>query len=153
MHLARPFCIIGIYLFFFFLVQLTATIIPYFVVNWMQQPQYVFSLVAIAVQGTALIMLFVWSKVSERYGKKAVYFMGMSLWIIAQAGLFFLQPGQVLQMSPLSSHGRCRVSRLTNTLVDDTDVIEPRIANGEARRRFLSLCTAPKHDWRGVCGW
>ena len=43
-------------------------------------------------------MLSVWSKVSERYGKKAVYFMGMSLWIIAQAGLFFLQPGQVVQM-------------------------------------------------------
>ncbi|MEG4486104.1 MFS transporter [Microcoleus sp. D2_18a_B4] len=95
----RPFLyVIGIYLFSWLGVQLTATIIPYFVVNWMQQPQYVFSLVAIAVQGTALIMLFVWSKVSERYGKKAVYFMGMSLWIIAQAGLFFLQPGQVFQM-------------------------------------------------------
>ncbi|MEG4225973.1 MFS transporter [Microcoleus sp. N9_B2] len=95
----RPFLyVIGIYLFSWLGVQLTATIIPYFVVNWMQQPQYVFSLVAIAVQGTALIMLFVWSKLSERYGKKAVYFMGMSLWIIAQAGLFFLQPGQVLQM-------------------------------------------------------
>ena len=95
----RPFLyVIGIYLFSWLGVQLTATIIPYFVVNWMQQPQYVFSLVAIAVQGTALIMLFVWSKVSERYGKKAVYFMGMSLWIIAQAGLFFLQPGQVVQM-------------------------------------------------------
>ena len=95
----RPFLyVIGIYLFSWLGVQLTATIIPYFVVNWMQQPQYVLSLVAIAVQGTALIMLFVWSKVSEKYGKKAVYFMGMSLWIIAQAGLFFLQPGQVFQM-------------------------------------------------------
>jgi GPH family glycoside/pentoside/hexuronide:cation symporter len=40
-------------------------------------------------------MLFVWSYISQRMGKKAVYFMGMSLWIIAQAGLFFLQPGQV----------------------------------------------------------
>jgi glycoside/pentoside/hexuronide:cation symporter, GPH family len=95
----RPFLyVIGIYLFSWLGVQLTATIIPYFVVNWMQQPQYVFSLVAIAVQGTALIMLFVWSRVSERYGKKAVYFMGMSLWIIAQSGLFFLQPGQVTFM-------------------------------------------------------
>ena len=40
-------------------------------------------------------MLFVWGYISERVGKKAVYFMGMSLWVIAQAGLFFLQPGQV----------------------------------------------------------
>jgi GPH family glycoside/pentoside/hexuronide:cation symporter len=52
-------------------------------------------LVVIAVQGTALLMLFVWSFVSGRYGKKAVYFMGMGVWIIAQAGLFLLQPGQV----------------------------------------------------------
>ena len=39
-------------------------------------------------------MLFVWSAVSKRMGKKAVYFMGMSLWIIAEIGLFFLQPGE-----------------------------------------------------------
>ena len=34
--------------------------------------------------------------------KKAVYFMGVSLWIIAQAGLFFLQPGQVALMYVLA---------------------------------------------------
>jgi GPH family glycoside/pentoside/hexuronide:cation symporter len=53
---------------------------------------------AIAVQGTAFVMLFVWSAVSKRVGKKAVYYMGMTLWIIAQGGLFFLQPGQVVLM-------------------------------------------------------
>ena len=92
----RPFLfVVGIYLFSWLGVQVTASIIPYFVVNWMQLPQAEFPKVAIAVQGTALIMLFVWSAISERVGKKAVYYMGMSLWIIAQAGLFFLQPGQV----------------------------------------------------------
>jgi GPH family glycoside/pentoside/hexuronide:cation symporter len=58
-------------------------------------PEAEFPKVAIAVQGTALIMLFVWSAISQRLGKKAVYYMGMILWIIAQAGLFFLQPSQV----------------------------------------------------------
>ncbi len=92
----RPFLyVIGIYLCSWLGVQLTASILPYFVINWMKLPEETFPQTAIAVQGTALAMLFVWSKVSERYGKKAVYFMGMSLWIIAQAGLFFLQPGQV----------------------------------------------------------
>ena len=43
-----------------------------------------------------MVMLFVWSAVSRRVGKKAVYYMGMTLWIIAQAGLFLLQPGQSL---------------------------------------------------------
>lgn len=87
--------VIGIYLFSWSAVQITASIIPYFVVNWMGLPQAMSAQIALSVQGTALLMLFVWSRLSERYGKKAVYFMGMSLWIIAQVGLFFLQPGQV----------------------------------------------------------
>lgn len=92
----RPFLfVVGIYLFSWLGVQVTASILPYFVVNWMRLPQAEFPKVAIAVQGTALIMLFIWSAISQRVGKKAVYYMGMSLWIITQAGLFFLQPGQV----------------------------------------------------------
>ncbi|MBD3562351.1 MFS transporter, partial [Planktothrix sp. FACHB-1355] len=52
--------------------------------------------------GTAFITLFVWSAVSQRVGKKAVYFMGMSLWILAQGGLFFLQPSQISLMYVLA---------------------------------------------------
>lgn len=92
----RPFLYVtGIYLCSWLGVQLTAAIIPYFVVNCMGLEAKDIPTVIIAVQGTALVMLFVWSYISQRMGKKAVYFMGMSLWIIAQAGLFFLQPGQV----------------------------------------------------------
>jgi GPH family glycoside/pentoside/hexuronide:cation symporter len=40
-------------------------------------------------------MLFVWSYLSKRYGKKIVYFLGMTLWIVASAGLFFLKPNQI----------------------------------------------------------
>jgi len=92
----RPFLYVcGIYLCSWLGVQITASIIPYFVVNRMKLTEDVWPLVALFVQGTALIMLFVWTAVSNRIGKKAVYFMGMSLWIIAQAGLFFLAPGQI----------------------------------------------------------
>lgn len=99
----RPFLyVIGIYLFSWLAVQVTATIIPFFVVNWMGLRDQVITQVAMAVQVTALIMLFVWSAVSERVGKKAVYFMGMILWVIAQAGLFFLQPGQIGLMYTLA---------------------------------------------------
>lgn len=95
----RPFLfVIGIYLFSWLGVQVTAAIIPYFVVNVMGLNDASVPTVIIAVQGTALLMLFVWSYVSERVGKKAVYFMGMILWIIAQIGLFFLQPGQLTLM-------------------------------------------------------
>lgn len=99
----RPFLfVIGIYLCSWLGVQVTAAILPYFVVNWLGQPSSIFTAVALAVQGTALLMLFVWSAVSARVGKKAVYFMGMAIWIIAQAGLFFLQPNQSSLIFPLA---------------------------------------------------
>ncbi|HEY9642160.1 MAG TPA: MFS transporter [Coleofasciculaceae cyanobacterium] len=99
----RPFLfVIGIYLCSWLGVQITAAILPYFVVNWMGLSAGTFTLVALAVQATALLMLFVWSAVSARVGKKAVYFMGMVLWIIAQGGLFFLQPHQTAWLYPLA---------------------------------------------------
>ncbi|HEY9626237.1 MAG TPA: MFS transporter [Coleofasciculaceae cyanobacterium] len=99
----RPFLfVIGIYLCSWLGVQITAAILPYFVVNWLGLSSGTFTLVALAVQGTALLMLFVWSAISARLGKKAVYFMGMVLWIIAQAGLFFLRPDQATLMYPLA---------------------------------------------------
>jgi glycoside/pentoside/hexuronide:cation symporter, GPH family len=92
----RPFLfVIGIYLCSWLAVQITASIIPYFVVNAMKLKQADVPPVLIGVQGTALLMLFVWGALSKTLGKKVVYFMGMSLWIIAQIGLFFLQPGQI----------------------------------------------------------
>ncbi|MBD2039782.1 MFS transporter [Microcoleus sp. FACHB-672] len=92
----RPFLfVVGIYLFSWLAVQVTAGIIPYFVGSLMRLGQTEINLVLLLVQGTALSMLFVWGAISKRVGKKAVYFMGMSVWILAQAGLFFLQPGQV----------------------------------------------------------
>ncbi|WP_416209785.1 MFS transporter [Nostoc sp. LEGE 06077] len=95
----RPFLfVIGIYLFSWLGVQITASIIPYFVTNCMGLKEADVPTVMIAVQGTALVMLFVWSHLSKKIGKKLVYFLGMSLWIIAAAGLFFLQPGQLVLM-------------------------------------------------------
>ncbi|KZL51642.1 sugar transporter [Nodularia spumigena CENA596] len=92
----RPYLfVIGIYLFSWLGVQVTATTIPYFVVNYMRLNDSDVPSVMIAVQGTALLMLFVWSALSKKIGKKIVYFLGMSLWIIAAGGLFFLQPGQI----------------------------------------------------------
>lgn len=99
----RPFLyVIGIYFCSWLALQITASIIPYFVVNWMQLKENDFILVTISVQGTALIMLSVWSAVSKKFGKKVAYFMGAGIWIIAQAGLFFLQQGQVMMLYVLA---------------------------------------------------
>ncbi|MGJ3245610.1 MAG: MFS transporter [Elainellaceae cyanobacterium] len=90
----RPFLfVIGIYLLSWLALQITAAIIPYFVINWMGLDSY-FS-VALIVQGCAIPMLFICSAISQRVGKRGIYFIGMSFWIIVQAGLVFLQPDQV----------------------------------------------------------
>ncbi|MEN9214634.1 MAG: MFS transporter [Gloeomargarita sp. DG02_3_bins_56] len=91
----RPFLlVIGIYLCSWLAVQNTVAIIPYFVKNWMGLTDQAFTQVVLAVQVTALVMLFVWAQASAKLGKKKVYFWGMTAWIAAQIGLFFLQPGQ-----------------------------------------------------------
>lgn len=99
----RPFLfVIGIYLFSWLALQNTVAIIPFYIVNWMRLSNQVFTLVILAVQGTALLMLFIWSAVCKRFGKRIAYFMGMGIWIIAQFGLFFLQPGQTVLMFVLA---------------------------------------------------
>ena len=86
--------VIGIYMCSWLGVQMTASILIYYVVGWMGMADSAFPTVAIAVQGTALVMLFFWKMVSDKLGKKAVYYMGTAIWIVAQAALFLIQPGQ-----------------------------------------------------------
>jgi GPH family glycoside/pentoside/hexuronide:cation symporter len=107
----RPFLfVIGIYLCSWLAVQLTASILPYFVTAWMGLPEAEFPKVALAVQGTALVMLFVWGRLSERLGKQGVYFAGACLWVVAQGGLLLLQPGQVGLMYGLAVLAGCGVA-------------------------------------------
>lgn len=87
--------VIGIYMCSWLGVQMTASILIYYVVGWMQMSENAFSTVAISVQGTALIMLFFWKFVSDKLGKKAVYYIGTTMWIIAQVALFLIRPGQI----------------------------------------------------------
>ncbi|MGI0483014.1 MFS transporter [Geminocystis sp. CENA526] len=107
----RPFLyVVGIYLCSWLAVQLTASILIYFVVNWMGLPEAAFPRVAIAVQGTALVMLFIWQKISNKLDKKIVYFLGSAIWIIAQIGLFLVQPGQTFLLYALAMLAGCGVS-------------------------------------------
>ncbi|MBR8829063.1 MAG: MFS transporter [Gomphosphaeria aponina SAG 52.96 = DSM 107014] len=107
----KPFLyVIGIYLCSWLAVQLTASILVFFVVDWMGLSNAESPLVALAVQGTALVMLFFWKFVSEKLGKKIVYFVGTSIWLIAQIGLFLLQPNQIALMYFLAVIAGCGVS-------------------------------------------
>ncbi|MGD1939314.1 MAG: MFS transporter [Cyanophyceae cyanobacterium] len=92
----RPFqYVVGIYLCSWFAVQLIGAIMQFYVVSWMRLDAAEFPNVALAVQGTAIAFLPIWGRLSKTKGKRGVYFMGMGIWLIAQVGLLFLQPGQV----------------------------------------------------------
>ena len=100
----RPFLyVIGIYLCSWLGLQVTAAILPYFVVEWMGLPETHFTQMALTVQGTALVSMFMWSAIALRFGKQAIYWMGIPVTLCAQAGLFLLQPGQVVWMYGLAA--------------------------------------------------
>ncbi|MDJ0583105.1 MFS transporter [Crocosphaera sp.] len=91
-----PFiCVMIIYLCSWLSVQTIAAILPYFVINCMGLTEGHFTRMALMVQGTALMMMVVWNYLSHRLGKKMIYLMGIPFTIIAELGLFLLQPGQV----------------------------------------------------------
>jgi GPH family glycoside/pentoside/hexuronide:cation symporter len=92
----RPFLFVtGIYLFSWLAVQISQNIILYYVVSWMGLPKSVSAQVALAIQGTALVMLFVWSYISERVGKKSCLLYGNEFVAYSSGRTVFLQPGQV----------------------------------------------------------
>lgn len=91
----RPFVIVcGIYLFSWLALQFTAAILPYYVGTWLGLPTTQFQIIALAVQVTALAFIPIWGKLCVKLGKKPVYFIGMAFWLVAQAGLIMLQPGE-----------------------------------------------------------
>ena len=95
----RPFLyVIGIYLFSWLALQIMASVILFFVRDYMLLSSDVANNLVLAVQGTALIALSFWSWFSGRYGKKIAYFAGMTIWLVAQIGLFTLKPDQVTLM-------------------------------------------------------
>jgi GPH family glycoside/pentoside/hexuronide:cation symporter len=54
-----------------------------------------FSFLILAVQVSAFLFLLFWAWLSNRIGKKNIYFAGMTFWIVVEIALFFVQPGQV----------------------------------------------------------
>jgi GPH family glycoside/pentoside/hexuronide:cation symporter len=81
----------GIYLLSWLVVQTVSTIVIYYLTYWLHRHDLV-SIVILAVQGSALIWLFAWTRISQRVGKKGVYYRGMVFWIAVSFILFTIQP-------------------------------------------------------------
>jgi glycoside/pentoside/hexuronide:cation symporter, GPH family len=95
----KPFLyVIGIYLCSWLAFQLTASILVYYSVSWMGMNEADSPTVPLAVQATAFIMLFGWTFISRKLDKKTVFILGSIIWIVAQGGLFLIQPGQIKEL-------------------------------------------------------
>lgn len=83
----------GVYLLSWVTVATVSAILIPYVTFWLRKPEPGFQAsVLLAVQGSALVWLFIWSAVSRRMGKKAVYYQGMVFWIAVSMCLFAVQP-------------------------------------------------------------
>ncbi len=79
--------VIGIYLFSWLALQITAAVLPFYAVSLVDASD---SLAALLVQGPAIVLMFVCAGLSKRIGKKKLYMLGSAIWIPVQAALYFL---------------------------------------------------------------
>jgi glycoside/pentoside/hexuronide:cation symporter, GPH family len=92
----RAFLIVmGIFLCSWLAMQLIASVLPYFVVHYMRRSEQEVTQLGITAQLTALSATIGWSWIGQRFDKRTIYLLGIPPWILAQAGIFFLQPQQM----------------------------------------------------------
>lgn len=91
----RPFIMVtAIYLLSWLAIQFVQANMLLYVRYWIGgEEQFIF--LAMALQISIFAFLIVWTKVSERIGKRKVYFVGVSLWIVVELALYLVQPGQI----------------------------------------------------------
>lgn len=54
-----------------------------------------FSFLLLALQFTSFAFLLIWTRVSEKVGRKRVFYFGSAFWMVAGVALFFVPAGQV----------------------------------------------------------
>lgn len=95
--------LVGIYSLSWLAVQIIPAMLPYFVTNCLKQDGAAVTQMVLIMQGTALGALFIWEPLSKRLGKKVVYWIGISLWIVAEIGIFQIKSGQINLMYGLAA--------------------------------------------------
>ncbi|WP_420642738.1 MFS transporter [Candidatus Leptofilum sp.] len=104
----RPFLyVVAIYLLSWLCIQFVQANMLLYVRYWVGGEDRFIQL-AFALQVSAFVFLIMWSKISQKWGKQNVYYVGMSFWIFVQIAIFFVQPGQfnlVLGLAVLAGVG------------------------------------------------
>lgn len=91
-----PFCVlIGLYLFSWVGIQVTAAMLPYFVQQVMVLPETHVIQMAITVQIAAILALPGWNLMAQHTSKKRAYLLGAPIAIVGLAGLGVIPSGQI----------------------------------------------------------
>ena len=91
----RPFVMVtAIYLMSWLAIQFIQANMLLYVRYWIGDEGR-FIILAMSLQVSIFLFLVVWTKISERIGKRHVYFVGVTFWLLVQFALFFVQPGQM----------------------------------------------------------
>jgi len=106
----KPFIYVtSIYLLAWLCIQFVQNNLFLYVQYWIgPEAASMFSILVLGVQISAFIFVLVWTRVSERIGKKKVYFIGMSFWVLVEIALFFVPRGNLTPLfflAPLAGIG------------------------------------------------
>lgn len=106
----KPFVFVTmVYLLSWLCIQFVQNNLYLYVQYWIgPEAVSMFSILVLGVQISAFIFVLVWTRVSERVGKKKVYFIGMSFWILVEIMLFFVPRGSLTPLyflAPLAGVG------------------------------------------------
>jgi glycoside/pentoside/hexuronide:cation symporter, GPH family len=94
----KPFIMVTmIYMLSWLAIQFAQNNLQLYTKDWIKLDMKWFSFLLLAIQFSSFIWVLVWAKVSERIGKQKVYYLGAGFFVVALMGLFFLQPGQVVE--------------------------------------------------------
>lgn len=94
--------VLGLYLFAWMGIQVTAAMLPYFVDSWMKLPDTHFAQMALAVQGTGGLAMVGWNWLGQRTEKRTVFLAGAPVGVFCLLGLVTVHPGQIGWMYALA---------------------------------------------------
>jgi GPH family glycoside/pentoside/hexuronide:cation symporter len=83
-----------VYLFSWLAIQFVQTNLQLYTKDWIGINVSLFSFLLLTIQTSSFIWVLIWAKVSERIGKKNIYYLGAAFFVAALLSMFFLRPGQ-----------------------------------------------------------
>lgn len=84
-----------IYLLSWLAIQFAQNNLQIYTKDWIRLDMANFSYLLLAIQVSSFVWVVIWTIVSDRIGKKNIYYLGAGFFMFALMGLFFLQPGQI----------------------------------------------------------